>query len=109
MEVVSVSVNVLEEWVELVWPGICPLHPRLFGIEQWVLKTLVSAGGFIAHSPVCQALGRKVQWHPVEGVPGECYHLLLLLLPQEAFKGQELDVHQADPVLAGEVCGCFGR
>lgn len=106
---VTASAKVLQECVESVWPGMCLLHLRLFGIEQQVLKTLVSAGVFAAHSPVCQALGRKAQWHLVEGVPGECYHSALLLLLQEAFKGQELDVHQADPVLAGEVCGCFGR
>lgn len=44
--------------------------------------------------------GGKLLQNPVLTLP-------LLLLPQEAFEGQEPHVHQADPVLAGEICGCF--
>lgn len=44
--------------------------------------------------------GEKLLQNPV---------LMLSLLPQEAFEGQEPNVHQTDSVLAGEVCGCIGR
>lgn len=44
--------------------------------------------------------GEKLLQNPV---------LTLSLLPQEAFEGQEPNVHQTDSVLAGEVCSRFGR
>lgn len=111
---VTGSANVLEEWVELVCPGVCPPPPRLSGGEQQVLRTLVLGSLYLLEglSPAARVSGprrRERPVHLVQGVPGGCHNPALMLLPQEAFKGQEPDVHQADPVLAGQVCGCFGR
>lgn len=44
--------------------------------------------------------GEKLLQNPV---------LTLSLLPQEAFEGQEPNVHRTDSVLAAEVCSRFGR
>lgn len=58
MEVTG-SASVLEEWVELVCPGVCPPHPRLSGGEQQVLRTLVLASLYLLEGlyPAAQCVG----------------------------------------------------